>query len=160
MHRPEQEKREQLIRNLFENIGLIKRSMYSQLEASHGSLPIPMSQLELLVTIQHRQPVSFKDLARHLYLTPGAISQVAEALEQEGYVTRENDPKDRRVQCLRISKKGAKLLADTTKRRQAILKDALEDLTNEELELWLRVQTKLMKRFQAKQDRSEDKEAK
>src|SRR4051812_621167 len=125
----DQEKREQLIRSIFENVGLVKRNIYNHLEVNRHILPLPMSQLELLVTIRHNQPISFKELARQLCLTPGAISQVVEAVEQEGYVTRENDLKDRRIQSLRISKKGTKLLLDVSKRRQAIMREVLEDLT-------------------------------
>jgi DNA-binding MarR family transcriptional regulator len=160
MRNSESDKRNKLVRDLFENIGIMKRGMYSHLQAANSMLPISRSQLEVLVAIHHNQLVNFKELARQLYLTPGAVSQLAEVLEQEGYISRQIDAKDRRIQCLQISKKGAKLLQDVDKRRRKIIQAVLEDLTDEELELWVRVQKKLVTQFQSEVTSSENKEVK
>jgi DNA-binding MarR family transcriptional regulator len=141
--------REALIRNLFETMDTTKRGMYAQLQAVNRLLPIPRSQLELLMAIQHMQPVSFKELAKYLYLTPGAISQLAEGLEQQELIGRKIDPKDRRVQCLEVSKKGNKLLQDVARHRRTVMEKALQDLSDDELEMWVGIQQKLIKQFQA-----------
>jgi MarR family transcriptional regulator, multiple antibiotic resistance protein MarR len=141
-------RRDELIRAIFENMEVTKRGMHAQLHAINKLLPIPRAQLELLVSIEHMQPVSFKDLAKQLYLTPGAVSQLAEGLEQQGYIARKADPNDRRVQCLETTKRGDKLLQDVSKKRRAIFEAVLKELTDEELEIWLRVQQTLVKQFQ------------
>jgi DNA-binding MarR family transcriptional regulator len=141
--------RDELIRTLFDGMDATKRGMYAQLQAVNRTLPIPRSQLELLIAIRHTQPISFKELAKQLYLTPGAISQLAEGLEQQAFIIRRADPNDRRIQCLEVSKKGDKLLQTVSKRRRSIMEAVVQELTDEELEIWVRVQQKLIKQFQA-----------
>jgi MarR family multiple antibiotic resistance transcriptional regulator len=141
--------RDKLIQTLFENMDTTKRGMYAQLNALNRTLPIPRSQLELLMAIRHTQPVSFKDLAKQLYLTPGAISQLAEGLEQQNMIERQVAPGDRRIQCLVTTSKGDKLLQDVEKKRRTILEAVLQELTDDELEVWLKIQKKLIKQFQA-----------
>jgi DNA-binding MarR family transcriptional regulator len=141
--------RDELIRTLFDSMDTTKRGIYAQMQALHRSLPIPRSQLELLTAIKHAQPVSFKDLAAQLYLSPGAISQLAEGLEQQELIQRQSDPKDRRIHCLEITKKGEKLLQSIAKRRRSIMEAVAAELTDEELKLWLRIQQKLLKKFQS-----------
>jgi len=141
--------RDILIQSLFENVNALKRGMTGYLQAVQRDWPVSGSQLELLFTISHNQPVSFKQLAQQLYMTPGAISQLAESLEQRELINRQVDAKDRRVQCLHVSKKGSKLLQDIEKRRQKLMEAIAQDLSDEELALWLHVQEKMIQQLQA-----------
>jgi DNA-binding MarR family transcriptional regulator len=151
--------RTELIRTLFDTMDTMKRGMYAQMQAINRTLPIPRPQLELLTTIRHTQPISFKDLAKQLYLTPGAISQQAEGLEQQALIIRRIDAKDRRIQCLEVTPKGLELLEDVEKRRRSILEKVLHELSDEELEIWVRVHRKLIKQFQSEITKSEKKES-
>ncbi len=143
--------RETLVRSLFENMHAIKRSLAT---SSHGC-PIPPSQVELLFAIHTNQPVSFKRLAQVLSLTPGAISQQAEGLEQNGYITRTSDEHDRRVQCLNVSKRGSKLLHSIEKRREQMMESLIAGLSDEELAVWVRVQNKIMRHLLDNQTKQE-----
>src|SRR6185369_16321340 len=95
-------RRDILIQSLFESMSALKRGMAGQWHLMNQGCPISRSQLELLFTIRHAQPVSFKHLAQQLYLTPGAISQLAEGLEQHELISRQSDDRDRRIQCLSV----------------------------------------------------------
>jgi len=150
-------RRAELIRTLFETMDATKRGMYAQMQAINRTLPIPRPQLELLTTIRHTQPISFKALAKQLYLTPGAISQQAEGLEQQELIVRRIDPKDRRIQFLEVTPKGLELLADIEKRRRSILEKVLVELSDDELEIWVRIQQKLIKQFQAEISKEKEK---
>lgn len=141
--------REDIIRRIVEHSEAMKRGMYSHMQAYFRNLPITRSQLEALAAISHLQPVSSKELASQLYLTPGAVSQSVEALDGRSYLVREADPNDRRIQYLRLSKKGERLLQDIEKRRRNMLEQAMQDLSLKELAVWLKVQTKLSAQFQA-----------
>jgi DNA-binding MarR family transcriptional regulator len=141
--------REEIIKRIFEHSEAMKRGMYTHMQAYFRNLPITRSQLEVLAAIKHLQPVSSKEIAHQLYLTPGAVSQSVESLSQDGYVAREADATDRRVQYLKLIKKGEKLLQDIEKQRRAMMEQAMKDLTTEELELWLKVQTKFVEQFQS-----------
>jgi DNA-binding MarR family transcriptional regulator len=135
--------------NLFENTNALKRGMAGHLQALYRNCPIPRSQLELLFAIQQHQPISFKHVAQQLYLTPGAVSQLAEGLEQQQLITRTADADDRRIQCLSITPKGEKLLQQVEKHRQSLMESVMQELTDEELAVWLRVQEKMLCHFQA-----------
>jgi len=140
--------RDTLIQNLFENMNALKRGMAGHMQLANRDCPVPSSQLELLFAIRQTQPVSFKHLAQQLYLTPGAVSQLAEGLEQHELISRHVDDHDRRMQLLHVSKKGTKLLQTIEKRRQGILELLIKDLSDEELAVWLKVQEKMIKHFQ------------
>jgi MarR family 2-MHQ and catechol resistance regulon transcriptional repressor len=142
-------KRSDLVKRLFENAEAAKRGMYGYGHAYFRNMPIPRAPLEVLSAIKYMQPVSSKEIASKLSLTPGAVSQSVEALDQEGYVVRKADVSDRRIQYLALSKKGEKLLADMDKQRLGMMEEITQDLTVEELEVWLNVQTKMAARLKA-----------
>lgn len=151
-------KRDKLVETLFENMSTVKRTMSGHMQALNRDCPISHAQLELLFAIRHTQPVSFKQLAKQLYLTPGAVSQVADSLEQQELIVRKADADDRRVQCLTVSAKGATLLADIEKRRHRIIDIIIQDLSDEELEAWLRVQQKIISHFHTDINNTNQKE--
>lgn len=136
--------RQQLIQDLLVSINTIRRGMYAQLQTASHLLSIPRAQLELLIAIKHAQPVNFKTLAKQLYVTPGAISQMAEGLEQAKLIGRTADTNDRRIQCLTVTKKGDTLLLDAEQRRQEVMESAMRDLTNEELKQLLQIHQKII----------------
>jgi len=137
------------VRNLFDNMRAIKRGMSGHFNALRQQCPISHAQLELLITIESGQPISFKQLARQLYLTPGAVSQLAEDLETGTYISREADANDRRVQYLRVTPAGRELLQRIEKGRERVMRDIIADLSDEELAVWLRVQEKMLHHFQS-----------
>jgi DNA-binding MarR family transcriptional regulator len=139
--------RNDIINGLFESMGAMKRGLSGQLHTLNDGLAIPRSQLELLFTIKHAQPVSFKQLAALLYLTPGAVSQLADGLEKHQLIEREIDDHDRRIQCLKLTKKGQKVLQELEKKRRTILERVMQDLDTEELNTWLRIHQKLIEQF-------------
>lgn len=144
----QQNSRDQIVRELFDTMGAIKRVMTGHMTNLNREYPVSRSQLELLSAIHHAASISFKDLAGQLCLTPGAVSQLVEGLEQHHLVSRRVDPEDRRVQCLQLTGTGSKLLKSIEKHRTRMLSEIIEDLTDEELALWLGVQQKVLHRFQ------------
>ena len=144
MQRPD---REHTVRELFDNMNALRRVMAGHIAALSRDYPVSPSQLELLSAVHSVQPVSFKDLAQQLCLTPGAVSQLAESLEAQGYIGRHADTGDRRVQLLQVTDAGQKLLTAVEKRRKRMLADVIQDLTDDELSLWLRVQQKVLHHY-------------
>ena len=144
-----EQSRQEIIKRIFEHSEAMKRGMYTHMQAFFHKLPLSRSQVETLSAINYLQPVSSKGLAEQLYLTPGAVSQSVDALHQEGYLIRQSDPNDRRVQFLKLSKKGEKLLQDIEKRRRSMMEATMKDLTLEELAVWLKVQVKVSEQFKA-----------
>lgn len=143
-----QDSREKIITELFESISALKRVMAACLHVTDVGCPLPRAQADILIAIRQLQPVSSKDLATHLLLTAGAISQSVEGLESHSLLVRQIDPTDRRKQMLRLSEKGEELIIGLDKRRHKLLESIFEELSDEELRLWLRIQHKTYKQLQ------------
>ncbi len=148
--------RAELIQSIFESMSAVKRSIAARQHFIGMDCPIPHGQLELFFRIYHEQPISFKQLAQQLHLTPGAISQLVEGLEQHNLVTRRSDPKDRRVQCLEVSPEGVALIKRVENHRQKMMEGVMAGLSDHELEVWLRIQQKLLE--QLEKDRADQHE--
>jgi DNA-binding MarR family transcriptional regulator len=140
--------RDTIIQTLYENMSTLKRGMHSHFQTADYGVPISLSQLELLFTIRQTQPVSSKLLAGKLCLTPGAVSQLAEGLENQELITRRVDARDRRIQCLEVTPAGTSLLQEMEARRRRVMEAIVADLSDQELEIWLRVQQKMLQHFQ------------
>ena len=141
--------RDQLIEALFDSMNAVKRGFHGSLQNMTRDFPISGAQLELLFTIRGNQPTSSKQLATMLHLTPGAVSQLLDSLLQHNLVTRQTSEQDRRVQYLSLSEKGEQLLHNFEKARRKIMEAIIADLSDEELEVWLRVQQKMIAYFKS-----------
>jgi len=150
--------RAELVQALFESMGATKRAVAACWQRIDQDHPVSHGQLELLFTIFHEQPVSFKQLARQLHLTPGAISQLVEGLEQHQLITRQTDLKDRRIQCLEVSPEGSKLIKRIKDHRRKIMENVMAGLSDEELALWLRIHKKFLEQLETKQADQREKE--
>jgi DNA-binding MarR family transcriptional regulator len=137
---------------------IAKRSMRGRLLSITSGRNISHTQLELLFTVHHMQPVSPKVLAGKLCLSPGAISQLIDALDGHRLIKRETDPTDRRRQVLSVSKHGQTMLKNLERKRRTVIENVIQDLSDEELTVWLRIQKKLIHEFQAAHTNKEDKE--
>ena|SRR5580765_155230 len=140
--------RDHTIAALFESMSALKRVMAMRMQSLGKTSPLPRGQAEMLMTIHHLQPVSSKVLADYLYLTPGAISQAIDGLEEHDLLQRHIDPTDRRKQLLQLSKKGLRMLQNMDKQRRTLMESIFEELSDEELEVWLRVQLKMLDHLQ------------
>ena len=141
-------KREQLIENIFATMQQLHRTSTTHLHTLMGKQDISLTQLELLLTVKHRQPVNVKDLAAHMRLTPGAITQLLEGLAERNYIGRESAEYDRRVTIVSLTPSGAGKLRLLWEQRKATLRQIMETLNDEELAVMLRVQEKMLRHFE------------
>lgn len=141
-------RRDDLRAQVFENMALTKRLIYQRWQACLGETGLPHGQLELLFTIQQLEPVSPKQLAVHLQLTPGAISQLLDHMFNRRWISRETDARDRRTYVLRLTKKGQQKIDSVAKSRRQFMQDLTAELTEAELETMLHIQQKLAARLQ------------
>jgi DNA-binding MarR family transcriptional regulator len=133
--------------------------MHAYMQSAFSAYDITPSELQLLFTIYHGQPITAKELASHLHLTAGAVSQVIEALANRKLIQRETDPTDRRRQVLRLSAKGDGLVQKLDKHRRDVMHRVIKDLTDDELATWLKIQQKIMTEFQSVHTDTERKDA-
>jgi DNA-binding MarR family transcriptional regulator len=133
-------KRAELIAELFDTMDIAKRSMHGHMQTIVEGHAISRTQLELLFTIYHEQPTTAKQLAAKLHLTPGAISQLVDELMEQSLIQRETDPSDRRRQVISLSTEGTAVVKTFEKRRHAVMNKVIENLSDDELVTWLKIQ--------------------
>ena len=141
-------KREQLIESIFGTMQQLHRTSTTRLHMLMGKHDISLTQLELLLTVKHRQPVSVKELAAQMRLTSGAITQLLEGLAAQNYVGREPAEYDRRITNVSLTPTGADKLKSLWEQRKATLRQIMDDLTTDELAIMLRVQEKMLRHFE------------
>ena len=140
--------RESLIEAIFATMQQVHRTSTTRMHALMGQHDISLTQVELLLTVKHSQPVSVKDLAAQMRLTPGAVTQLLEGLAERNYVSRQVAEYDRRVTNVSLTHSGAQKLKALWEQRKATLKQIMETLDTEELTVMLRVQEKMLKHFE------------
>ncbi|MEE9470863.1 MAG: MarR family transcriptional regulator [Gemmatimonadota bacterium] len=89
-------------------------------------------RLSALSVIVFAGPISISALADAEQVRPPTISRLVKELEWQGLVARERDSEDRRVQRIRATAKGRKLLFEGKERRIARLASGIDQLTREE----------------------------
>lgn len=107
------------------------RRLRSEDAASGLSAP----RLSALSVIVFGGPVTLGELADAEQVRPPTISRLVKDLEAEGLVERLADPRDGRVQRVRATARGRRLLKDGRARRVAALTSDLEALPTGDLEI-------------------------
>jgi len=116
-------------RLILASVRLIRR-----LRAHDTEAKLTGPQASALAVIVHSGGVTLGELAGVEQVGPSAITKVASQLEDARLVAREVDPGDRRVQRLRATAAGKKLLAAGQARHVAPLAGALMAMTADEVE--------------------------
>ncbi len=98
-----------------------------RVEDSAAGLSAP--RLSALSVIVFGGPIAMNELARAEQVSPPTISRLADGLQTDGLIERIADPGDRRVQLLRATRKGRRLLEEGRLRRVRTLARALEPLS-------------------------------
>ena len=86
-----------------------------RLEDASSGLSAP--RLSALSVIVFGGPITMTDLAQAEQVRPPTISRLARDLEADGLVERFSDPGDRRVQLLKATRRGRRLLEEGRRRR-------------------------------------------
>ena len=109
---------------------------------------VTASQYAALVTISKRRELTLGELAAAEGVAPPSMTRIAARLEQASLVQRRPDPRDRRVALVALSPKGAELLREAFTRRELYLRERLEAMAPDELEVLARA-AELMSRLAA-----------
>lgn len=108
-----------------------------------NKLKLPHAQGEALFCVFHSKELMVSELAQLLNVTPGAATQLADALVQSEYIERTTDEQDRRVTKLKLSAKGAAVLEESRKAKLAKLNQILAPLDDSEIETLARLLKKI-----------------
>lgn len=80
-----------------------------------------------------------KDLAEMLEMERPSLSQLVDRLEQQGFVTRRNDPNDRRGKTLHLTPSGREIYDLTAGVAKRVRRDLLEGVGEADLSACMRV---------------------
>jgi DNA-binding MarR family transcriptional regulator len=95
------------------------------------------------------------DLSRSQNVSKNTISSLLRGLEEQGLISRELDPNDRRIFNIRLTPAGRDLIRDTTPRRVAWMNQTVAQFSLEEQEQLIRLLGKLYCSLVSKTKRSE-----
>jgi len=101
-------------------------------------LGVAASDLDCLHVLRLQGPVTAAELARHIGLTPGSVSRMIDRLDAGGFITRTDDPDDRRRVLIEADGKGLARVAAHYKGLTARSHDDLAAFRVDELDVLLR----------------------
>ncbi|NPA93138.1 MAG: MarR family transcriptional regulator [Chloroflexi bacterium] len=96
---------------------------------------LSMTQVFALRYIHRQGECNISDLAKALGVSNAAASQMLDRLVQQGYVLRQENPRDRRNKRLSLTEEGQQVLAEITPSRQAMFDEVTKMLSPQETAL-------------------------
>lgn len=96
-------------------------------------LDMTVPQIKTLFYVSNTEGANGRKLAAAMRVTPSNVTGIVEKLVEQGLLSREDNPEDRRYQWLRVTEKGETILSDLRERRVSSLGEILNDLSEEEL---------------------------
>jgi MarR family 2-MHQ and catechol resistance regulon transcriptional repressor len=102
-------------------------------------LNVTLPQLRVLHIVRKEERVSGRQLARELNVSPGAIVQLCDRLQEQGYVERVPDTEDRRVTWFQLTESARALFEELLAIRRSRLAPALARLSEKDTEILTRI---------------------
>jgi DNA-binding MarR family transcriptional regulator len=87
----------------------------------------------MLFMLSYHKRLQVKQIADHLGISKSASSQLLEPLNQKNLITRQTDPKDRRIAYFELTQEGRSQVKKLHKSKFAGLRSHLENLNEKEL---------------------------
>lgn len=96
------------------------------------SVGLSMAQFSILLQLHHKGACGMSEVSERFEITPAAASQLVEKLVQGNFISRYEDPHDRRARVLDITDKGRELLQQGIEERYRWMEQLSERLTEDE----------------------------
>ena len=109
--------------------GVLRLSRRLRLELG-GDLTL--TQMSVLGTVSREGPLTIGELANHEHVKPPSATRTVTSLEGAGLVARSSSDDDGRQVLVTITDAGSELLAGIRRRRDAWLRDHLDQLSDDE----------------------------
>ncbi len=142
------DKLEETASRLLETVPPVMRCIRGEMRLHRGhDLSVP--QFRSLSFVKRSPEASLSDLAEHLGLTLPAASKIVEGLVSQKLVTRRDSKEDRRRMMLSLTREGEEILRKARSATLDYLKEALRELSAEEVGTVLRAMSLLQPLFAA-----------
>ena len=93
------------------------------------STGLSMPQISILMQLHHKGPCGMSHISESFDITAAAASQLVDKLVQAGYLSRTEDPTDRRAKTLTLSTKGSDLIKQGNEQRYHWLDNLAQTLS-------------------------------
>lgn len=124
-----------ILEAMFKLVRDFKGSMSEKFEHSH----LTLLQAQALDCIKGKGDTHMGDIANHFSTTMPTATALVDKLIAAKLVKRENDPKDRRIVRISLTKEGEKLLSEAKKQRANKMNKLLSYLSKEDKTELLRI---------------------
>ena len=94
---------------------------------------VPHSHIKVLFYLIHHGTISISKMAKELCISKPNMTPVIDKLVEEGLVTRDYDPTDRRVILIQTTPKALEFLKETQDYVKEIIKEKLSSLNDEDI---------------------------
>ncbi len=108
------------------------RAMESHAERSISGLGLCRSDFGVMEALLHKGPLPVKALGEKVLLTSGSMTAAIDRLERRGWVTRGDDPADRRSRIVRLTADGSKTIAALFADHERDMERAVDGLSRAE----------------------------
>ena len=125
--------REDLLQRTVESLSSIVRQLHRVAWLQEFGLSPSQARLAFVIARSGEVGISVTELARIMQVTPGAITQTADALIEQGLLSREEDPDDRRMVRLKLTPEATSHMRDFRHRFLASMAGPFEVLSTDEL---------------------------
>ncbi len=119
-------------------------------------LNLTVPQLKSLFFIANQRSTRCRKLAVALGVTPPNVTGIVDRLVEQGLVSRQENPEDRRALILKVTEKGEAILSDLREQRTSNMREILARLSVEELSCLDKGLSALVKAAQAYEEESKD----
>ena len=103
------------------------------------------SDFRVLEALLHKGPLPVNTIGPKVWLTPGSISIAVDRLVRKGLVVRKEQPTDRRVRRVELTRKGRALITATFRKHAAAMENVVRVLSKKERTALVRLLKKLGK---------------
>ena len=97
------------IQEILQSIGSINREFNAKGNYPFKEYSLGRSHMEILFLVSQKE-CSIKQLSQHLHVTSGGVTQLVDYLESTGLVTKTEDPEDKRIRLVSLTKSSASVV--------------------------------------------------
>jgi len=133
------EERKKTIKNIFENIYIMRQRISSSMHLPLRKIPLTHSQWQVLNCVGKHKSMNIKDLAHLLDISSSAATQIVNGMVNRGLLSRKRSESDRRVQNISLSEKSLNQMQKSMSK----ICPVFEVLDDDELKEYCRLTAKL-----------------
>lgn len=125
--------KDELVEAAFNAQRMLTRTLHSMNAPEWQTIDLTMPQMKALMILDSEGALAIGELACRMHFAKPAMSILVEKLVQGGYLQRANDPEDRRRAIVRVSEKGADIVATLLRGTHTKLRGYLSRLDHADL---------------------------